>query len=151
MNQTNTSSIKQILLRDLSNLEKEIAEYANEEDIWLVKGEIKNSAGNLALHICGNLQHFIGAIVGQDGYIRKREEEFAKKNVTVLELLTEIRTTKSAIEKALDKLTDDKLEERYPLEVFGKPMTFSYFLIHLSGHLMYHLGQINYHRRLLAS
>lgn len=151
MSQTNITSIKEILLRDLANLEKEIAAYANEEDVWLIQNDIKNSAGTLVLHICGNLQHFIGAVIGQDGYVRKREEEFSKRNLRVSELLNEIAAAKTAIVKALDKLTDDRLEDNYPLEVFGKPMTFSYFLIHLSGHLMYHLGQINYHRRLLAS
>lgn len=149
--ETNVESIKQILLRDLKSLEKEIGSYNNDSDIWLLSGDIKNTAGNLTLHICGNLQHFIGAIIGQDGYVRQREEEFGKKNVPAIDLIAEIRTTKQAVENALNKTSDDQLEDTYPIEVFGKPMTFSYFLIHLTGHLMYHLGQINYHRRLLAS
>lgn len=148
---TNVDSIKQVLLRDLANLEKEMRAYPNESDIWKLAGGIKNTAGNLALHICGNLQHFVGATIGSDGYVRKREEEFDKKNIPIHELIEEIQATKSAVENALEKLSDDDLNKVYPLQVFGEPMTFSYFLIHLSGHLMYHLGQINYHRRLLAS
>lgn len=148
---TNVESIKQILLRDLNALEKEISAYANESDLWKLGGEIKNTAGNLTLHICGNLQHFVGAVIGKTGYIRQREDEFGKTNVAVADLLEETAQTKSAIERALDTMTDKDLENIYPVEVFGKPMTFSYFLTHLTGHLMYHLGQINYHRRLLAS
>lgn len=148
---TNVESIKEVLLRDLTVLEKEINAYTNPADLWVTRGDIKNSAGNLALHICGNLQHFVGAIVGADGYIRQRDLEFGQKDLPIGELQSEIEKTKLAIEKALNQLTDDDLNRAYPLEVFGKPMTFSYFLIHLTGHLMYHLGQINYHRRLLAS
>lgn len=148
---TNVDSIKEVIMRDLSSLEKEISSYSSESDIWKLDGDIKNSAGNLALHICGNLQHFVGSVIGKDGYVRQREEEFGRKNVPASALLDEIVKTKNAVTMALDKLNDGDLEKTYPLEVFGKPMTFSYFLIHLTGHLMYHLGQINYHRRLLAS
>lgn len=147
----NVASIKALLLRDLTSLEKEISSYSNEADIWKISGDIKNTAGNLALHICGNLQHFVGATIGKDGYVRQRDQEFNKKDIPVADLLKEIGSTKIAIENTLNGLTDEDLNQTYPLEVFGKPMTFSYFLIHLSGHLMYHLGQINYHRRLLAS
>ena len=148
---TNVDSIKQILLRDLTSLETEIKAYAEESDIWLLDGSIKNTAGNLTLHICGNLQHFVGAIIGNSGYVRHREEEFDRKNIVRETLLEEIGRTRKAVTQALDRIEDKNLEDIYPLEVFGKPMTFSYFLIHLTGHLMYHLGQINYHRRLLAS
>lgn len=148
---TNVDSIKQILLRDLTSLETEIKAYAKESDIWLLDGSIKNTAGNLTLHICGNLQHFVGAIIGNSGYVRHREEEFDRKNIVRETLLEEIGRTRKAVTQALDRIEDKNLEDIYPLEVFGKPMTFSYFLIHLTGHLMYHLGQINYHRRLLAS
>ncbi|WP_422360846.1 DinB family protein [Reichenbachiella sp.] len=148
---TNIDSIKSIFSRDLTSLEKEIRSYTNEKDIWKLEADIKNTAGNLTLHICGNLQHFVGAVIGEDGYVREREQEFGKKDVSAADLLAEIERTKSAITSALDRLSDQDLESTYPIEVFGKPMTFSYFLIHLTGHLMYHLGQINYHRRLLAS
>lgn len=148
---TNVDSIKQILSRDLTSLETEIKAYAKESDIWLLDGSIKNTAGNLTLHICGNLQHFVGAIIGNSGYVRHREEEFDRKNIVRETLLEEIGRTRKAVTQALDRIEDKNLEDIYPLEVFGKPMTFSYFLIHLTGHLMYHLGQINYHRRLLAS
>ncbi|MEP3387634.1 MAG: DinB family protein [Reichenbachiella sp.] len=148
---TNVDSIKSLLIRDLTSLEKEIQSYEHEPDIWKLDGEIKNTAGNLTLHVCGNLQHFVGSIIGKDGYVRKRKEEFGKKEVPAAELLAEIERTKRAVTSALDRLSDQDLEGTYPMEVFGKPMTFSYFLIHLTGHLMYHLGQINYHRRLLAS
>ena len=148
---TNVDSIKSILIRDLTSLEKEIRSYQNESDLWKLDGDIKNTPGNLTLHICGNLQHFIGAVIGKDGYVRQREQEFGKKDVPAADLLTEIGRTKSAVTSVLNLLSDQDLENTYPKEVFGKPMTFSYFLMHLTGHLMYHLGQINYHRRLLAS
>lgn len=138
------------MLRDLDTLEREIIQYPTIESIWTVRGDIKNTAGNLCLHLCGNLQHFIGAILGQSGYIRDREKEFALKNISAKELVSEVIRTKESIKAALQKLEPAVLDKEYPIAVFNYPMTTQYFLIHLSAHLGYHLGQINYHRRLVG-
>lgn len=143
-------SIQKLLLRDLDSLAKEISLYPTEESLWLLQGDIKNTAGNLCLHLCGNLQHFIGTVLGQTSYVRNRDAEFADKNVPKEKLLTEIEATKKAVSETLGKLEASALNKEYPLQVFGEPMTTEYFLIHLSGHLTYHKGQINYHRRMLA-
>ena len=141
-------NISTLILRDLDKLEKEIALYPNTDSIWLVKGEIKNPAGNLALHLCGNLQHYIGAVLGNTGYIRDRPKEFSLTGISAKDLVLEIIKTKDAIKRTLSKLDPALLEKEYPEKVFDNPMTTQYFLIHLSAHLGYHLGQVNYHRRL---
>ena len=146
-----TDSINAVMQRHLLQLKKEIAGYENEDDLWKIEGEILNSAGTLCLHLCGNLQHFIGAVLGNSGYIRERDQEFALRNVPVNEMLTLVDTTISIVDDTLNKLTEDEVKNNYPQELFGKPMTTEYYLIHLTSHLGYHLGQINYHRRLLAS
>tara|TARA_R110000868_G_scaffold334219_2_gene594904 strand:- start:366 stop:818 length:453 start_codon:yes stop_codon:yes gene_type:complete len=148
MNET-IKSVHDLLLRDLNRLTNEIESYANEADLWKLSGDINNTAGNLCLHLCGNLQHFIGTIIGKTGYIRKRDEEFTLKNVPREELLHQIKVTKSSIAETLEAFDDKLMDATYPLEVFKKPMSHISFLIHLSGHLNYHLGQINYHRRML--
>jgi len=139
----------QLFQRDLEKLKTEISSYKDERKIWEVSGEIKNSAGNLCLHICGNLQHFIGAVLGNSGYARDRDSEFSRKNVPVEEMQKDIDETIVIIKKTLMELDESKLEEPYPINVFGKEMTTGFFLAHLTTHLNYHLGQINYHRRLL--
>lgn len=136
--------------RDLDKLKTEIESYSNEADIWKTADGISNSAGNLCLHIAGNLQHFFGAVLGDTGYVRDRDSEFANKNVARDEMLATIDSTKTVVVKVLNKLTDEDFEKTYPIEVFGQPMTTDYFLTHLATHLNYHLGQINYHRRLVA-
>jgi uncharacterized damage-inducible protein DinB len=145
------NSLDKVIQRDLEKLQAEISSYPNEESIWLLKGDIKNTAGNLCLHLCGNLQHFIGKILGGSDYVRDRDREFAVKNVPTKNLLAEIENTKKAVALALTKLDPSVLEKDYPIQVFNEPMTTNYFLLHLAGHLNYHLGQINYHRRLLAA
>jgi len=139
----------QLFQRDLEKLKTEITSYKDEKKIWEVSGEIKNSAGNLCLHICGNLQHFIGAVLGNSGYARDRDSEFSRKNVPVEEMQKDIDETIVIIKKTLMELDESKLEEPYPINVFGNEMTTGFFLAHLTTHLNYHLGQINYHRRLL--
>ncbi|MFT7381164.1 MAG: hypothetical protein ACI9Z3_001048 [Roseivirga sp.] len=143
-------SIAELLERDLDRLSNEIEAYKAEENLWLVNGEITNSAGNLALHLCGNLQYFIGAVIGKSGYERNREFEFSGKNVPIEELLNSIVTTKRIVKQTLQRIPESTLNYPYPIRVFGdKDMSTVFFLIHLQGHLNYHLGQINYHRRLL--
>lgn len=144
-----TKSLKSLFKRDLNTLIVQIESYQNESSIWIIDKDISNSAGNLCLHLVGNLSHFVGAILGNSGYVRNRELEFSLKDIPRAELIKQIEATLETVEKSLDQLTEKDLEKVYPLEALGYPMTTEYFLIHLFGHLSYHLGQINYHRRLL--
>ena len=136
--------------RDLDKLRTEIEGYSNEDDLWKTGDGISNSAGNLCLHLTGNLQHFFGSVLGGSGYVRDRDAEFANKNVPRDEMLAMIDSTKAVVVDTLNKLTDEDLATTYPIEVFGHPMTTGYFLTHLTTHFNYHLGQLNYHRRLLG-
>ncbi|WP_365992421.1 DinB family protein [uncultured Chryseobacterium sp.] len=108
-----------------------------------------NSAGNLALHLVGNLSHFVGAILGNSGYIRNRELEFSLKDVPRAELIQQIEKVTETVTLTLENISAEELEKDFPGEPLGYKMTTAYFLIHLFGHLSYHLGQINYHRRML--
>jgi uncharacterized damage-inducible protein DinB len=137
--------------RDLNRLFKEIEAYETEESLWLIKENINNSGGNLALHLVGNMRTYIGNNLGGFDYIRNREAEFSSKNIPKETLLKMIEETKSIVLKTLESLTVRQLEEIYQEETLGYEMTTQYFLIHLYGHLNYHLGQINYHRRLSRS
>ena len=136
--------------RDLDNLRKEIASYENDADLWKTTDGISNSAGNLCLHLTGNLNHFFGAVLGETGYVRDRDAEFANKDVGRSEMLADIDAAKNTVLSTLANVTEEDLDKPYPIEVFGRPMTTGYFLTHLATHFNYHLGQINYHRRLLS-
>lgn len=141
----------EIFERDLSKLKAEVEAYANERDLWRVDGEIANSAGNLCLHLAGNLRHFFGSVLGGTDYVRDRDAEFSSKFVPRAKLLAEVDAAASEVKAVLEKITDEDLQKNYPIEVFGHPMTTEFFIVHLATHLNYHLGQVNYHRRLLGS
>lgn len=142
-------TLKSLFHRDLKKLRDEISLYRQEENIWIIGNCISNSAGNLCLHLIGNLQTYIGAEIGKTGYIRDRAAEFSLKDIPRSILLDKIDDTIAVVTKALDLLSEDQLEEIYPILVFEEKTTTAYFLVHLTTHLTYHLGQINYHRRLL--
>jgi uncharacterized damage-inducible protein DinB len=144
-----TVSLTTIFERDLNKLITELQSYQNESTLWQVTEGISNSGGNLALHICGNLQHFIGTILGNTDYVRQRDQEFELKNIPVSNLIEEIEITKNVIKDILGQLDTSQTMADYPVDVFKKAMTTEFFLLHLSAHLSYHLGQINYHRRML--
>lgn len=146
-----TDTLITVYRRDLEKLKTEVEQYSSDEQLWLVHGEIANSGGNLALHLVGNLKHFIGATLGDSGYVRDRESEFSSTGVSRAELISAIEETSEVVSATLANITAEELAAAYPIEVFGEPMTTEYFLVHLATHLSYHLGQINYHRRLLAS
>lgn len=134
--------------RDLLKLKTEIESYQSEENIWKISQHISNSAGNLCLHLIGNLNHFIGAITGKTGYIRNRESEFSLKDVPRTQLTEMIDNTILVIENTLNNLDEDDLK-RISTCCFRRQNEYRVFFTHLTAHLSYHLGQINYHRRLL--
>jgi len=142
-------ALKSIFERDIEKVKQELSLYQHEENIWKVKKNIKNSGGNLALHLIGNLKHFIGAILGDSGYVRNREAEFSDQDIPVQNMIHQLDEVKTVIHNTFARLSSEDLEKKYPVNVFGYEMTTLYFLMHLIAHLNYHLGQINYHRRLL--
>jgi hypothetical protein len=142
--------LSELYERDLLKLKQEIEQYSDEADLWKTSDGISNSAGNLSLHLIGNLQHFFGATLGDTGYVRDRDGEFANKNISREQILTDIDTTRNVVRSTLAKLTESDLAKNYPLEVSGQTVTTEYFIVHLASHFNYHLGQINYHRRMLS-
>jgi hypothetical protein len=139
----------EVFERDLKKLKEEINLYKNEDAIWAVTGDIKNSAGNLCLHLTGNLNHFIGATLGNSGYARNRDSEFALKNIPRKDLINNIENTIHDVKNALSKLSNEDFDKEFPVEFLGKRVKTDFVLFHLISHFNYHLGQINYHRRLV--
>jgi len=135
--------------RDLRKLRSELELYQDESRLWLMAPGIANSAGNLALHLVGNLRTYIGATLGGVAYVRNRELEFSSPGIPRTELLHAIEETREIVERTLAAVAEEKLTTTYPLVVFEEPMSTEFFLVHLASHLAYHLGQVNYHRRLL--
>jgi uncharacterized damage-inducible protein DinB len=142
-------SLRPLFDRDLKKLRTEITSYTTEENLWKIGHDIKNSAGNLCLHLVGNLNAFVGKTIGGVDYIRNRDAEFSLKNVPRSELLDKIDKTIQVVDETLGKLDEKTLREEFPILVFEKKTSVEYMLIHLYSHLSYHLGQINYHRRLM--
>jgi uncharacterized damage-inducible protein DinB len=142
-------TLKALYSRDLNRLRSEIEQYVKEENIWKVEGLVANSAGNLCMHLVGNLNTYIGKEIGNISYIRNRELEFSVKDISRKELLEKIDNTIEVVNRSLDNLDEGSLANDYPVLVFDQKTSTEYLLVHLATHLAYHLGQINYHRRLM--
>jgi len=143
------TSIIQLYSRELDTLASEIEQYQHEVSLWKVTPQISNCGGNLCLHLIGNLHHFIGKYIGNTDYIRKRDLEFSTKDVPKTTLLSEISTVKHTVISSLENFPADQFHENYAIEKNGEIVTNELMLLHLLTHLSYHIGQINYHRRLL--
>jgi uncharacterized damage-inducible protein DinB len=142
--------ITNVITRELKALRREIETYPNDEDIWEVRPGITNPGGNLALHLAGNLQYFLGNVLGNNGYVRNRDAEFADKDVPRAELLREIDNAIAAVEQGMSRISEADLAKPYPEAVGGVKSTTGAFLAHFATHLAYHLGQVDYHRRILT-
>lgn len=145
------TDVKHIILRDVGVLIDEL-DHIPEEKLWRTLPGITNSAGTLVVHLCGNLRHFIGAILGKDGYMRDRDREFSGEPISKKEVYHMVRVTLLALEQAFDKLRPEMLE----LEMPGTPphhkgKSVGFFLMQLSTHLSRHTGQLNYLRRILGA
>ena len=146
----NVDCLRRVFVRDASTLRDELQAYPDESSIWSMPPGIKNSAGTLALHLTGNLRHFIGAQFGSTGYVRNRDAEFSRRNVSRADLVAECDAALGAIELGLAGLSDADLLKPFPVLLAGATLPTGLALLHMATHLSYHLGQIDYHRRLVT-
>jgi uncharacterized damage-inducible protein DinB len=141
-----------LLGRDLDALAAQIGRYPDDASLWRIEGEVTNAAGTLALHVVGNLRHYVGGVLGGSGYVRDREAEFTRREPGREDLQAMVRACRAEVVPVLEGLDDRVLAGPYPgdLPASLRGATTRRFLLHLSGHLMWHLGQMDYHRRLLG-
>ncbi|HEX6983617.1 MAG TPA: DUF1572 family protein [Balneolaceae bacterium] len=140
--------IKAFYIRDLDQLADEIGKIPHNY-LWELESGIRNSCGVLAQHMTGNLNHYIRAGMGDTGYERNRKKEFTNTGISGRELIESVNNTSVMIGEVLDKLSAEQLNEPFSLYKSEK-FTVGETLIHLYGHFNYHLGQVNYLRRILA-
>lgn len=134
---------------DIEKLITEISLFTDEESLWKTKDGITNSAGNLALHLLGNLNHFIGTTLGNTNYVRNRDDEFLIKNVSREKLISDLKELQQTIKNTLPRLSQEDLQKDFPIKLKDQIFTIQNMLIYLLAHFNYHLGQVNYLRRMI--
>jgi hypothetical protein len=144
------TELSRLLARELTSLRDELLAYPDERGIWALPKGLPNCGGNLSLHLTGNLRWFIGAQLGATGYVRDRDAEFARRDVPRVELIAQVETARDEVTRTLATMDPSALDAQYPLEVGGVRCTTGRFLLHLEAHFAYHLGQLDYHRRVVT-
>ena len=147
---TVVADINRLLLRDLATFRREVELFPDDTSLWRSAPGVTNSAGNLALHIAGNLRHFVGANLGGTGYIRNRDAEFATREGTRASVAQELAAAEAEVAATLAKLDDAALQQPYANGPKGVEVTTQRWLIHLASHAAFHLGQAGYLRRILT-
>ncbi len=137
--------------KDLRNMINEVNLFKKEENLWKITGAIKNSCGNLVLHIIGGSNHFFGTLLAGTGYVRDRDSEFSKKGVARSEIISQLEMLIPLVTGTLLSLKESQMEDEYPVPFDGARQSYDYVLVRLYAHLGYHLGQINYLRRILEA
>jgi hypothetical protein len=142
--------VARVIVRDVNAVRRELEAYPDEASVWALPPGVANSGGTLALHIAGNLQHFFGTVLGGAGYKRDRAAEFAKRDVPRSALIVELEAAIVAVGLGMSKVSEARLAEEFPEAIAGHRIVTGEWLIHLVAHTAYHLGQIDYHRRLVT-
>jgi hypothetical protein len=140
-------ALAHVLRRELDTLERELRLYPDDASLWVSVPGQTTAGGNLALHLAGNLRHFIGATLGATGYVREREREFSSTGLSREAIIEEVRRATQDVEATLKALDPSRLAATYPLEIQGIRLGTEAVLLHLASHLAFHLGQVDYHRR----
>jgi DinB superfamily len=136
-----------LYVRDLGRLVQELRAFPDTPSLWRAAPGVTNAAGTLALHLEGNLREYVGKQLGQIAYTRDRPREFSARDIEQAELVSRIEALRDAIPKVIGALSPERLDATCPEPFDGSSISTRQFLIHLSGHLNYHLGQIDYLRR----
>ena len=143
-------ALRAVIIRELESFAREIELFPDDQLVWQTVPGITNSSGNLALHVAGNLQHFVGHVLGGTGYVRNRDAEFARRTGSRAEVVAEITRAREVVSTVLGRLSDDALDRTYPEPIQGRQLSTGTFLVHLATHLAFHLGQVGYLRRALT-
>jgi hypothetical protein len=144
------SVLQAVLLRELAAVRRTVEAYPDNASLWAERPGLPNAGGTLVLHLAGNLQHYLGAVLGRSGYQRDRDAEFSRREVPRTALLGEIEAAREAIERGMAGVTEEALAAPYPEQIAGRAVATGDFLVHLATHLAYHLGQLDYHRRVVT-
>jgi len=142
--------VRRVLARELEAFAREVELFPDDESLWSTLPGVANSAGNLALHACGNLRHFVGAVLGGSGYVRDRDAEIATRSGRRQDLARQVRETAELVSDVLARVPGEALPAPYPKRHDGVQLRCDTFLLHLCTHLAFHLGQAGYLRRALT-
>ena len=144
-----TQDMSIVLLRDLEGFQREISLFPDDSRLWQTAPGVLNSAGNLALHIAGNIQHFIGRMLGGTTYARDRDREFGSRSGTRDEIIAELANAIAVVKDVVPRISEVQLEAPFEPHA-GLSVPTRRFLLHLCTHTSFHLGQAGYLRRMLT-
>jgi len=142
--------LRALLVRDIEGMQHEISMFPNDTSVWETRPGIANPAGNLALHLAGNVRHYIGLMLGGIPYTRDRDGEFTRRGLSRLELASELAAALAVVHDVLPRLTPEQFEAQWPEMVAPVPVTTRRFLLHLCTHASFHVGQAGYIRRIVT-
>lgn len=145
-----TDDLTTILSRDLRALAREVAAYPDDAAVWRDVPGLPNPAGVLARHLAGNIRHYVGTALGGGTYVRDRTDEFAARGASRAAIVAEVEAALADVQRVIPALGAAQLDAELPVPVGGHAVGTRRFLLHLGAHLAYHLGQIDYHRRVVA-
>lgn len=115
----------------------------SDSDVWWRAHETNNSAGNLVLHLGGNIRQWVYHHLGGKDFRREREKEFSQRAVIrKTELLAYLRSAVQDVDAVLADFPVENLHKTYEIQKYS--VTGLEAILHITEHFSYHVGQIVY-------
>ena len=137
----------QLSVKEIERFAQELIrliEPLSQEQLWSEKHGIPNSIGTLIRHLTGNLNHYLGAGILKNGYIRNREKEFSDTNLAKETIIAELETAVIIAKEAVSQINEEIILQPYTTPCGDNYESFAYHIVRLATHFALHLGQVDY-------
>ncbi|MDP4263868.1 MAG: DinB family protein [Bacteroidota bacterium] len=121
----------------------------SEEQVWQRPNEASNSAGNILLHLCGNMRQYIISALGNQPDTRERDKEFSTNGgYSKEDLQNKLVSTVSEVKNIISAVDENKLMKVHSVQGFN--YSGAGIIVHVTEHYSYHTGQVVFWTKLLT-
>jgi uncharacterized damage-inducible protein DinB len=115
----------------------------SEEEIWWRPNEVSNAAGNIVLHLCGNIRQWVLSGLGEARDLRERDKEFSERGPIPRQALIELlKNTIEDANRVIETAPVSMLSREFDIQ--GYHVTGATAVTSVYEHFAYHAGQVIY-------
>jgi len=127
----------------------DLLEPLSEDQIWSTEAGIPNSIGILTRHLTGNLNHYLGAGILKNGYVRDRDIEFGETGIAKQQLISDLQAAVEVAQKAVEVIDEADVAQPWRTPCGQDYESLAYHVVRLSTHFAHHCGQADYTAHML--
>ncbi|UCC89168.1 MAG: DinB family protein [Anaerolineales bacterium] len=122
----------------------ELIDPLSQDQLWSRNGGIPNSIGTLTRHLTGNLNHYLGAGILRNGYVRERDREFTETSLPKATIVSDLRAAVEVAKEAVDAIGEREVTQPYTAPSGEEYESLAYHIVRVATHFALHCGQADY-------